>query len=194
MIATVPTERIVNVLEGAGYKSLPIPLVIAGVPFEFSAALVGTGWSADLIVVADSTEEKDARILQKIEGLARAMDAVSSLRPLTLVLVGARPNTQMLDAMAGVCRVLAADGAAGKIEIEHRLAVLLPLVLPELKNLVVDLTSLVGQPHDEDPIISRLLVASAGGEEDVKQLLFNLVSEPFAGGDDELEEISDNAS
>lgn len=189
MTATVPTERIVNVLEGVGYKSLPIPLIIASVPFGFSAALVGTGLSADLIVVADSTEEKDARILQKIEGLARAMDAVSSLRPLTLVLVGARPNTQMLDAMSGVCRVLAADSPLGTADIEQRLAVLLPLTLPKLKNLVVDIHSLVGQSKDDDPIVSKFLAASAGGEDEVKALLFDLVSEPFADGNDELEVV-----
>ncbi|MER8523545.1 hypothetical protein NKH56_30120 [Mesorhizobium sp. M1076] len=180
MTGTVPTDRIAKILEYAGYRSLKTPLVVAGIPFAFSAAMVGTEHNADLVVIADATETKDSKILSQIEGLARALDALSSLRPLTLVLSGIRPATKMLDSMAGVCRVLLAENASSEADIKRRLAILLPLKLPDLKAPITDILGALQLSDNEDPVTFRLLAAASIGTEEVKDLLFSFISEPFA--------------
>ncbi|MBJ6986275.1 hypothetical protein [Devosia sp. MC521] len=189
MSFTVPTDRIVQVLEKADYKSLRMPLSVAGISFNFSAAVVGTDRSSDLVVVSDTTETSDAKILSQIEGLARALDAVSSVRPLTLVLTGTRPTTKTLDAMASVCRVLVTDGGASEDEIKQRIAVLLPLELPPLKSPITDIVGLMDLTDDEDPLALRFLEEAANGTEEVKQLLFDLVSAPFSDDPDDEEDV-----
>ncbi|UHS59731.1 hypothetical protein [Agrobacterium vaccinii] len=178
MSFTVPIDRIVQVLEDAEFKSLQMPLVVAGISFAFSSAVVGTDRNADLVVISDTNETSDNKILSQIEGLVRALDAVSSLRPLTLVLTGTRPSTKMLDAMSSVCRVLITDGSSEN-EIKQRVAVLLPLELPPLKSPITDIVDLLHLTNTEDPIALRLLEEAANGTDEVKRLLFHLVSEPF---------------
>jgi hypothetical protein len=88
MTAVTPAERIVAFLLAANFRSLQTPVVIAGVKFDFAAVLVGTESMPDLVIIADTTEEKDDRLRTKIEGVARALDVVRSKRPLTVILAG----------------------------------------------------------------------------------------------------------
>src|SRR5258708_3296450 len=106
MILATPVERVVEILKGAGYRRLDLPLVVASIPFDFAAALVGTGQAPDLIVVIDPMQDTDSRTRQKIDSLGRAMDVAGSRRPLTAVLAGPRPADPTLTAIGRVCRVL----------------------------------------------------------------------------------------
>ena len=62
-------NRVVSILSGAGYRIVAMPMTVANVTFEFPAALIGTGYSQDLIIVMDlsadvetanSTEDRSA--------------------------------------------------------------------------------------------------------------------------------------
>ncbi|MGH2500163.1 MAG: hypothetical protein ACRDF0_08770 [Candidatus Limnocylindria bacterium] len=130
MSASEPVQRVVALLEGAGYEAIEQPRPIGGIPFEFAAMLAGVG-SLDLIAVIDVDTESDrGRLRGRVEGLARALDLVRSRRSLTLVLVGVRPEPELVQALARVGRVLlttAPPGDEGEVEMSDTLAVLLPL-------------------------------------------------------------------
>jgi hypothetical protein len=133
MSVATPVAKVVEVLKAAGYRQLDLPLVVASVPFEFAAALVGTGRTPDLVVVIDTMHDRDARARQKIDGLGRAMDVARSRRPLTAVLAGPRPDDATLSAIGRVCRVLpigTPTGADADRFLHEWLSVLLPLTLP----------------------------------------------------------------
>src|SRR5665647_719845 len=113
MTDAAPIERIVNLLVQNGYSAVHSPAVIGGVPFEFSALLVGGSRAFDIVVVIDTVPEEDRRLRQKVEALARALDVLRSRRSLTVVTVGPDPGRPAIAAISRVARVLMV-GAAGE--------------------------------------------------------------------------------
>ncbi len=190
MTAATPIERIVAILKEAGYRELSLPLTIASVPFDFAAALVGTGKAADLIVVVDTVQDSESRTRQKINGLGRALDAAGSRRPLTAVLAGPRPLDPTLDAIAGICRVLPVGtptGADADQLLRKWLAVLLPLRLPHLGEAVADTTRELARhiPRNLEPALqTSILEAAPNGTAAVREALRRLVVEPLNDNDD----------
>ena len=189
MTAATPVERIVAILKEAGYRELSLPLTIASVPFDFAAALVGTGKAADLIVVVDTVQDSESRTRQKIAGLGRALDVAGSRRPLTAVLAGPRPLDPTLDAIAGNCRVLPVGtptGADADQLLREWLAVLLPLRLPHLGEAVADTTRELAMhiPRNlESALQTSILEAAPNGTAAVREALRHLVVEPLDDSD-----------
>ncbi len=189
MTAATPVERIVAILTEAGYRELSLPLTIASVPFDFAAALVGTGKAADLIVVVDTVQDSESRTRQKIDGLGRALDVAGSRRPLTAVLAGPRPLDPTLDAIAGTCRVLPVGtptGADADQLLREWLAVLLPLRLPHLGEAVADTTRELAMhiPRNlESALQTSILEAAPNGTAAVREVLRHLVVEPLDDSD-----------
>lgn len=122
-------QKVLEVLDRAGFERLPKPLTVAGTDFDFEAAARGTRTSHDLVLIA--TDQVPTRRLKRlIAGLARSLDLIASRRPMTLILIGgvAAADRAELDNYA---RVLATPSAAPDVsEIEEAIAVLLPLELP----------------------------------------------------------------
>jgi len=195
MNASTPIEGVVEILTGSGYRRLSSPLSIAGLSFEFPAALIGENPSPDLVLVADTAFEADTRILRKVEGVARALDVARSKRPLTAILVGPRPTAAVLDAMTKVCRVLATgvirpDDTSGLLQ--NWLAVLLPLALPEpSQNVTEPLESIVLRSDDLDKGIIEIVALGAQGTDAVRARLHELLNtslEPAAENHQEKSE------
>jgi hypothetical protein len=180
MSASTPIEGVVEILTGSGYRRLPSPLSIAGLSFEFPAALLGENPSPDLVLVADTAFEADTRILRKVEGVARALDVARSKRPLTAILVGPRPTGTVLDAMTKVCRVLPTgviepDDTSGLLQ--NWLAVLLPLALPEpSQNVTEPLESIAQRSNDLDKSILEVVALAAQGSYSVQTRLHELLN------------------
>lgn len=180
MNASTPIEGVVEILTGSGYRRLSSPLSIAGLSFEFPAALIGENPSPDLVLVADTAFEADTRILRKVEGVARALDVARSKRPLTAILVGPRPTAAVLDAMTKVCRVLPTgvirpDDTSGLLQ--NWLAVLLPLALPEpSQNVTEPLESIVHRSDDLDKGIIEIVALGAQGVDAVQARLHELLN------------------
>ena len=130
MSDTTPVERVARALEAASFKRMPSPLQIAGMKFDAPAAFVGAPPSPDLVVVGDSTVQTARDLQRTVEGVGRALDVVRSRRPLTLVLVGPRPESKALSALSRHARVLPVGESADKASLDNWLAVLLPLSLP----------------------------------------------------------------
>jgi hypothetical protein len=180
MTATTPVERVAELLEGVNYRRIAIPVTIGGIEFVFPALFVGTRLSQDLIVVVDSTVEKEERILQKIEGLARVLDRLRSRRPLTTIVVGRRPSNEIMDAMFRVSRVLPVGTASDTANLTDWLSVLLPLDLPDTKEGGIPVSQMDREDEtDRDPIAKMLLNSARISEEATRELLHKLLAEPF---------------
>ncbi|MDJ0390239.1 hypothetical protein QMO56_19180 [Roseomonas sp. E05] len=177
-------DRIALMLTEAGYRPVPTPLNIAGLIFDLPLAFVGGDTSPDLIVVADTAFEPEQRILQKVEGVARALDVVKSKRPLTAVLAGPRPTSPVLDAMSRVCRVLPVGSAPGgdtEAGIRNWLAVLMPLHLPDPSGGIADPLSEIRKHLDGlEPEVAKLVERAESGVEAVQSRLYEVVAEPVS--------------
>lgn len=140
MILT-PTDRIVETLKSVGYKAVPPPLEIAGLTFDFRAVFLGNERSLDLILIADMAFDDQKRLLQRVEGVAHTLDVVRSKRALTLVLAGPKPDSDVLEAMSKVCRVLPINTAVSEdtdSAVRNSLAVLMPLNVPQPAGAIGD--------------------------------------------------------
>lgn len=184
MTAT-PMDRVASMLDDAGFRRVTTPLAIAGLKFDLPMVFIGSNPSPDLILVADTAFEPERRILQKVEGVARALDVVGSKRPLTAILAGPRPNSGVLDALSRVCRVLpigsVSDGDPDT-NLRNWLAVLLPLRLPAPSRGIADPLAEVSRNLDGlEPAVAELVDRAEGGVEAVQARLYELVAEPVAG-------------
>jgi hypothetical protein len=181
MTPATPVERIVAILSEAGYRLLSLPLTIASVPFDFAAALVGSGRSTDLVVVIDTVVDSVARTRQKIDGLGRAMDVAGSRRPVTAVIAGPRPPDTALDALGRVCRVLPVGtpvGVEADALLHQWLSVLLPLELPDPGETGGDPLAEIGRhlPSTVQPETrERLYKAAPLGKAGVRDALHALI-------------------
>ncbi len=132
MTAVSAVARVVALLADAGYSAVPVPFVVGGIPFTFSALVVGKGRAIDVIAVEDLAVEQEGRLRQKIDALARVLDVLESTRSLTVVTVGPSLGAEAASAISRVARVLAVEPGGSA---EDALAVLLPLTLPAAADL-----------------------------------------------------------
>ena len=183
MTLSLPVQRVVSILTGAGYRTHSTPVTIGSVPFDFAAILIGANRALDLIVVIDTLEEQESRVRQKVEALSRALDLVASRRPLTVILVGPPPRATILEALGRVGRVLTVGTPTGDRAdqlLSDALAVLLPLDLPQMSEAIADP---LGEVHKrlstEEDGLETLLAAAPMGAEAVKEALRALIQEPL---------------
>lgn len=180
MTTTTPVERVANVLEEAGFKRMPMPFEIGGIEIDAAAAFVGKPPLPDLIVVGDTLAQTPRRLHQTIEGVGRALDMMGSRRPLTLVVVGPRPESSALTSLSRHARVLAVGEAADESTLSNWLAVLLPLKLPKTENDRAQAANdklLAGTP---EPLVREFVELASHGQERVAARLAAAVDEPFA--------------
>lgn len=168
MTAAVPAERVADILTSAGYRRIPPPLQVAGLDFDVAGAFVGVGRSADLVVIGDMAADGERKVVQQIEGIARALDVMRSHRPLTSVIVGPRPVGKTLEALAQVARILLVEEAVDPADLRDSLAVLLPLELPSTLSADRDLGASETLTLPDHPLAIELVEASKLGEEEVR--------------------------
>jgi hypothetical protein len=180
MTAVVPTERVAELLLKAGYRRISPPLQVAGLTFEVAAAFVGVDHSADLVIIGDMAAEGERKVLQQVEGIARALDVMRSHRPLTIVIVGPRPVGKTLEALAQVGRILPVEEAVDPAELRDRLAILLPLDLPDSLMADRDLGAGEALVLPDDPLAAELFDASMLGEEAVRTRFHAALNAIFA--------------
>jgi hypothetical protein len=186
-------------LRKGGYDDIFTPFSVAGVAFEFTAAMRGTkGHALDLVLLIDTTagdygDRDGSRIRQRVEALSRALDITESRLVITAILAGA-PLLQSVDAMTETCRVLYVEGlaidAAGKPvdaitqnRLDDRIRLLLPLDLPPVvsleggslavEQLIQSLTTAIVQPD----LLQAVIQASADGESAVTNAIAKKIGE-----------------
>ena len=171
-----PVQKVVNHLEQSGYKKLPNTLQLASLSFEFPAVVVSADSQSDLVIVVDTIDNDDNKLREKIEGVARALDVLRSKRSITTVVVGRRPDNDILNDISRYCRVLplgAEDGACFETSLVNWLRVLTPLSLNELSFEVRDpkasLSAAAAEMDDE--VFQRLIDANFHAADDVTELV-----------------------
>jgi len=180
--ATTPIEKVAEILSAANFRRITTPLNLAGIQFDIPAAFVGTDTSSDLILLVDTAFDTEKRIQQKVEGIARALDSIGSMRPLTTVITGPRPLRLAIDAMSRVCRVLplgVSNDVTQDADIRNWLAVLLPLKLPEPSDVAEGTAAEFASAGTADPVTMALIEASSQGREEVERCLSMLISKPL---------------
>jgi hypothetical protein len=186
---TTLVDRVVEVLLGAKFLLMKQPLVVASVPFEFPALLIGTGNSPDLIAVVDSVVDTEPRIRQKLDGFSRALDVAGSRRPLTAVIAGPKPSDATLAVLGRVCRVLPVGTPSGEgadAALRDWLAILLPLRLPDANVATADSSGELAKALPiglDDGLRKGLLGAASKGSSSVQEALKELIVSALAGLD-----------
>ena len=179
MTATTPIERVAEVLELAQFKRMPTPLEIGGVEIGALAAFVGKSPSPDLVVIGDTLQQTPGILQQTIEGVGRALDMMGSRRPLTLVVVGPRPNSTALTALARHARVLAVGELADESALANWLAVLLPLTPPKTNAGRAEAAIMTLLAESTDPLVQEFVALAAQGKESVATCLAGVIDELF---------------
>ena len=183
-------EVVLEQLERAGFQKLPKPLVVAGASFDFDAAVTGTGVSHDLVVVGGQ-EVDPRRLSQLLSGLNRSLDRLASRRPVSVILLGARPEAAALAELENSARVMLIESQEPEpAEVQDAIAVLLPLHLPETTRKALDpldelLKSLGRAATDEH---RELINAARRGPESVRATLRRYLED--AVGEENSEEMS----
>lgn len=156
-----------------------MPLTIGGLEINAPAAFIGEPPSPDLVVIGDTLEQTPARLQQTVEGVGRALDMMGSRRPLTLVVVGPRPESSALTSLSRHARVLPVGDAADGPSLVNWLAVLLPLQLPEVRGSRAEVTHDQLLQTAQDPMEHELIALAHEGSGVVAEQLARLVDEPF---------------
>lgn len=179
MNATTPVERVAEALELAQFRRIPSPLEIGGIEIGALAAFVGKPPSPDLVVVGDTLQQTPGALQQSVEGVGRALDMMGSRRPLTLVVVGPRPDSTSLTALARYARVLAVGELADESALANWLAVLLPLKPPKTNDGRAEaaIVKLLAEPLD--PLVREFVALAAQSKDAVAAFLAQAIDQPF---------------
>jgi hypothetical protein len=184
MTASLGVEKVVQTLTAAGYRALERRLEVASIPFSFAAVLLGSETSLDLIVVADTLDEQPRDIARQVTALAQALDVAGSLRTLSTVLVGPRPNTDILNALAACCRVLPVGTVTREQgrELRNWLSVFSPLDIPKPSSAADDpLEELRSEAHEiNGDTFERFVAAARRSKATVAELLVATLVQPLA--------------
>lgn len=183
MSSSTGVERVVRALTAAGYRALQRRFEVASIPFTFAAVLLGPETSLDLIVVADILNEQPRDVVRQVTALARALDVAGSLRALSAVLVGPRPNPDILNALAVCCRVLPVGTVTSDQERElgNWLSVFSPLEIPKPASAMPDpLEDLRREPHGiGSDTFERFVAAARRSKAAVAEVLAATLVEPL---------------
>ena len=154
MITSPVLNAVQKRLESVGYSTLPTPFRVAGVEFEFTSIMRGSGGRAlDLVLLVDTTtgnfgKTDSGSVGQRIEGLSRALDVTGSRYVITAILGGATLIDGIVP-LSEICRVLLIDridlnndghpaNEVAELKLDDSIRMLLPLSLPELTSDVTD--------------------------------------------------------
>lgn len=186
MTDSTPVSRITLTLEAAGYHRIANELRIGNLKFDFPAAFVPKENSAELILVADSTDEPEDVLRRKVDSVARALDVSQSMRSLTLVVTGPRPSDATLESLSRVCRVLptgSISGPEGETVLRNWLAVLLPLNLPQAEAVAANpLARVYVSAEALDDAAKTLIKMALQGQAAVKSALYETIDEAVRTG------------
>jgi hypothetical protein len=178
-----PLERAIALLKDKGYRDVQQPFGVASTSFSFDAVLTAER-SLDLVILQDTTIGSAERLKREVVAFGRSLDIIGSRRTLTLVLVGQRLETDLIETLSQVCRVLSiSPGQASGPRLRDGLAVLLPLELPDPTNVEGDWSTEVRSRigNKDARALEAYLSATEQGEAGVRQELRRRVDRALTG-------------
>lgn len=128
-------ETVFEILtQEGGYRPLGKSIKIGSQSFDFTYVLVAGVRANDLVIVIELTgASDDAQITRSVLAFTRALDVLGSRRSVTAVLTSGQADTDLVNSINRVCRVLPVGAPSGPMAEEllrDWLAVLLPLKSP----------------------------------------------------------------
>lgn len=179
-------DTVVGVLGAAGFEPLSRPLTVADATFDFDAAVMGTGVSHDLVVVA-SSDGPPKRLARLLSALSRTLDQVGSRRPVSLVLLGEPLDGLAMDDLERHARVINLEARLPTVDqVRRAVAVLMPLALPSTttrgKDPLVEVAAILGGTVSDEQ--RGFLDAARFGPDEVRAT-FRQYLELATNGDDQ---------
>ncbi|RWK29081.1 hypothetical protein [Mesorhizobium sp.] len=178
-----PLERAISLLKSKGYRTVRQPFGIGTSTYSFDAVLTAEQ-SLDLVLLQDTTLGTGERIRREVVAFGRSLDVLGSRRTLTLILVGQPLDRAILESLSQVCRVLPVGPLdADDARLRDRLAVLLPLELPDAADMQGDWSSEVRRrlSAEEARAANSYLAAAEQGEAGVRFELRKRVERALSG-------------
>lgn len=174
-------QAVIDELKSADFQELDTPLQVAGAEFDFETAFVGTGVSHDLVVLATSATSVQ-RLTRLMASLSRALDQLSSKRPITLVVHGESPSLLERDELERHGRLLLVGEEFSEADVKRAIAVLMPLVLPSTqsggKDPMVEVRKALSSNANSAEHLA-LVEAAPGGVETVRNALREFIDDVF---------------
>lgn len=166
-------ETVLGVLLAAGFEQLPNPLIVADSAFDFDAAVMGTGVSHDLVVVA-TVDSSPRRLGRLLSSLSRTLDQVGSRRPVSLILLGEPLDGFDVADLGRHARVITIESPNPAVDdVRRAVAVLMPLALPSAttrgKDPLVQVAEVLGASLSEEQ--QAFLDAARVGPDEVRNTL-----------------------
>ncbi|HMJ79145.1 MAG TPA: hypothetical protein VK507_24385 [Iamia sp.] len=182
--APASISSVVATLLAAGFVELDRPLQIAGIEFDFEAALLGPEGVLDLVLVVDLPLWQGDRLETQVRSVGRALDILRSRRSLTVVLVGATPSTEVHKTLAFVSRVLIIEPGSAE-SLVTSLRVLMPIASHRLNEVPASSVQLLKErlgAASEKPLTRLALAEAERGAQAVHDTFESFVrSEAHAG-------------
>ncbi|MGA1802211.1 hypothetical protein [Rhizobium sp. HT1-10] len=172
-------ETVYDILtKDGGYRPLGKPIKIGSQAFDFTHVLVAGERANDLVIVIELTgASDDAQVTRSVLAFTRALDVVGSKRSVTAVLTSGQADSNLVNSISRVCRVLpvgAPSGPSAEEMVRDWLAVLLPLKSPPpVEHLADWKASLDKQLEDtqKEPAVGRFVLLAEEGKEAVETAL-----------------------
>jgi hypothetical protein len=161
-----------------GYRPLGKPIRIGSQAFDFTHVLVAGEKANDLVIVIDLTgASEDAQVTRSVLAFTRALDVLGSKRSVTAVLTSGQADSDLVNSISRVCRVLPVGAPMGSLAdetVRDWLAVLLPLTSPPLVEHLADWKANLEmqlEHTDDGPVVARFVQLAEGGKEAVEVAL-----------------------
>lgn len=161
-----------------GYRSLGKPIKIGSQAFHFAYVLVAGERANDLVLVIEITgESEDAQVTRSVLAFTRALDVLGSKRSVTAVLTSGQADSDLVNSINRVCRVLPVGSPSGPVAedtVRDWLAVLLLLKSPPPVEHLADWKASLGEKledTDDEPAVGRFVQLAEGGREGVEATL-----------------------
>lgn len=157
--------EVASLLQRNGYTEVITPITVGDIALEVDGLWEGPPESLDLSLIADrpDTRESTLRLFWLVQRLVRALDAATSRRTVTVVLVGKRASHTGIGELLELARVLVVDGS---LPTARMLGPLLRLQLPATAMAQLDGTAQVaaaiGRKRHSAELLRLVHAANAG--------------------------------
>lgn len=157
--------EVASLLQGNGYTEVVTPISVGDITLEVDGLWEGPPESLDLSLIADrpDTRESTLRLFWLVQRLVRALDAASSRRTVTVVLVGERASHTGVGELMELARILIVDGS---LPTPRMLGPLLRLHLPATAMAQLDgsaqVAAAIGRKRHSAELLRLVHAANAG--------------------------------
>lgn len=176
-------EIVLRLLEDANFQRIQTPLATGGATFKFDAAATGAKASHALVLVSklNGSSDQPSRLLSR---LALTLDRLRSKRPISLILIGERPERSELAKMERLARVLIVETNNPTAEqLRKAVAVLLPIENLEFADAPKDLLHELDEavPPESTSAHESLLEEAQGDIDKIKAWLEDYLNKSYDG-------------